>query len=174
MHAHYYFTPTTGDIPEGWGALSGEAMADRFWLGNGLGVYVGHGETLLMANTTDDDQVLWWSKGNVLRGESPARIAWFRDFMTDPRRPGFDKLEPRPQSWGSIMAEDTSGYQLFYVSTVGDYKITLPPGTSYTANQVDYWNMRVSEVATSVKDSYSFSVAAVPYSFELLPEKHKN
>ena len=36
-----------GDIPQAWGALSAEEMADRFWWAASLGVYAGHSETLL-------------------------------------------------------------------------------------------------------------------------------
>ena len=36
---------------------------------------------LLEAGRTDDEQVLWWSKGGAMRGESPARIRWFRQYV---------------------------------------------------------------------------------------------
>jgi acyl transferase domain-containing protein len=35
------------------------------------GTYVGHGETY-----KSDDQILWWSKGGVLKGQIPARLAF--------------------------------------------------------------------------------------------------
>jgi hypothetical protein len=40
------------DFVSGWGSLSGQEMADRFWWGLSLGVHVGHSETVLRANTT--------------------------------------------------------------------------------------------------------------------------
>ena len=37
------------------------------------GAYATHGEVFL-----SDDEVLWWAKGGVLKGESPKRIAFLR------------------------------------------------------------------------------------------------
>ena len=56
-----------GDIPQRWGNLSAEEMVHRFWQGTIAGTYVGHGETYLHP----EDDILWWSKGGVLRGQSP-------------------------------------------------------------------------------------------------------
>ena len=51
-----------GDIPERWGNSTAEELVDRFWQGTIAGTYVGHGETYRSA-----EEVLWWSKGGVLR-----------------------------------------------------------------------------------------------------------
>ena len=51
-------------------------MTRRFWLGMANGAYVGHGETYL-----DPHDILWWSKGGVLHGESPRRIAFLRGII---------------------------------------------------------------------------------------------
>ena len=68
-----------GNISAGWGQLSGQQMADRFWWGASLGVFTGHSETILRANVKlDDDQPLWWAKGGSLVGQAPRRIAWLR------------------------------------------------------------------------------------------------
>ena len=42
---------------------------------------------LLEAGRTDDEQVLWWSKGGAMRGESPARIRWFRQYVAGAPQP---------------------------------------------------------------------------------------
>nr|MBA3480829.1 DUF5060 domain-containing protein [Pirellulales bacterium] len=57
-----------GDIPSRWGNLSAQEMVHRFWEGTVAGTYVGHGECYL-----NPDDVLWWAKGGVLHGDSPAR-----------------------------------------------------------------------------------------------------
>ena len=36
-----------GNIPSGWGALTGGQMADRYWWALSYGIYCGHGETIL-------------------------------------------------------------------------------------------------------------------------------
>ena len=85
-----------GDIPTGWGSLSGQEESDRFWWGASMGVNVGHSETLLRPNvTTDDDQPLWWAKGGTLIGGSPARIKWMRSFWegTSKREAGDGKYD---------------------------------------------------------------------------------
>jgi hypothetical protein len=69
-----------GNIHMSWGDLSPEEMVIRFWLGFTLGAYVGHGETYV-----NPEEVLWWSKGGQLHGESVSRIAFLRKSLN--RRP---------------------------------------------------------------------------------------
>ncbi len=76
-----------GNIPHSWGNLSAFAQVDRFWKACVLGAYATHGETF-----ADPDDVLWWAKGGVLKGESPARIAFLRSLIDS--LPGL--LEPMP------------------------------------------------------------------------------
>ena len=68
-----------GDIPQRWGNLSAEEMVHRFWQGTIAGTYVGHGETYLHP----EDDILWWSKGGVLRGQSRPRIAFLREILEE-------------------------------------------------------------------------------------------
>lgn len=74
-----------GDLPHIWGSISGQEMVRRFWR-----CYVGggactHGETFL-----SPDDVLWWARGGVLKGESPKRMrfcaASSRSFRASCRR----------------------------------------------------------------------------------------
>jgi hypothetical protein len=39
--------------------------------------------------------VLWWAKGGVLKGESPARIAFLREVLED----GREAARPLPSEW---------------------------------------------------------------------------
>ena len=68
-----------GNIPYGWGNLSAFEMVNRFWKTMCYGGYATHGETYM--EKMNDDQVLWWSKGGTLKGESPARIRFLRSIM---------------------------------------------------------------------------------------------
>ncbi len=75
-----------GNLNRRWGNISGEEMARRFWLGVMAGCYVTHGETLLdPAAAMDEDATptLWWSHGGVLRGTSPAQIAFLRRLVEE-------------------------------------------------------------------------------------------
>jgi hypothetical protein len=68
-----------GDVPGGWGNLSGEEMASYFWMAGLSGGYPTHGETL--TNKSDTTEVRWWGKGRLLEGTSPERIACFKSVM---------------------------------------------------------------------------------------------
>jgi hypothetical protein len=80
-----------GDIEHGWGNITAEEMVRRCWEGAVRGGYVGHGETYVA-----DDEVLWWSKGGVLKGESPPRIAFLRRILEEGPADG---LDPLPSAW---------------------------------------------------------------------------
>ena len=68
-----------GNIPYNWGNLSAFEMVNRFWKVCCMGGYGTHGETYM--EEMNDQQTLWWSKGGVLKGESPARIAFLKNLM---------------------------------------------------------------------------------------------
>lgn len=65
-----------GDIHFSWGNISAKEMTNRFWCAYCVGAFATHGETYL-----SDDDVLWWAKGGVLRGQSPDRIAFLREII---------------------------------------------------------------------------------------------
>ncbi len=84
-----------GNIEFTWGNISAFEMTHRFWTAHILGGYCTHGETYISA-----DEILWWSRGGRLHGESPARIAFLRRIMdelpSDPEViPGYwDQIDP--------------------------------------------------------------------------------
>lgn len=65
-----------GNLPFAWGNISAFEMVNRFWTAAVMGGYCTHGETYL-----SDDEILWWSKGGILKGKSAPRIAYLRDLM---------------------------------------------------------------------------------------------
>ncbi len=87
-----------GDLPQNWGNLSGFEMVNRFWQANTVGAYCTHGEVFLSG-----DEILWWAKGGVLKGESPARIGFLRQIMEEipgPLSPWTEEyLEPEERKW---------------------------------------------------------------------------
>lgn len=66
-----------GNLPDAWGAISGEEMTARFWRTMVRGASCTHGETFL----PDEKQIVWWAKGGKLIGESPSRIAFLRGII---------------------------------------------------------------------------------------------
>ena len=101
-----------GNIQHGWGNIIGEEMLRRFWEAACRGGYPGHGETYLCP-----ENVLWWSHGGVLRGESHKRFGLLRRILS--QTPGVG-LRPYPLSWDCTCAvpqEDGHGlYFLIYFS----------------------------------------------------------
>ena len=58
-----------GNLEIGWGNTSPKELVRRFWEAFLRGGHAGHGETYL-----DENDVLWWSHGGILKGESAARL----------------------------------------------------------------------------------------------------
>jgi len=100
-----------GNIMDPWGSISGREMTYRFWRTVCGGGYCTHGETFY-----DENDVLWWAKGGVLKGESPARIAFLRsivDPLPHPLKalPGeFERLvSATPEELETALEENSSG-----------------------------------------------------------------
>jgi hypothetical protein len=148
-----------GNIPRRWGNLSAEELVFRFWQGTVAGTYVGHGETYL--NPKD---ILWWSKGGVLHGESPARLAFLRKVLEDSPAEG---IEPIDKWQDSHIGGRVGRYYLIYfgkdkpVSWAFELpKSGLQAGMKFNVEILDTWNMTVTQVPGTFtiqkKTDYSF------------------
>ncbi len=94
-----------GNIQHGWGNISGKELVRRFWEAMCRGGYAGHGETFY-----SDDNILWWSHGGVLHGESAERFAFMKQFMDDV--PGYG-LKPLKMGWDEVVAvEDSTNFTI--------------------------------------------------------------
>jgi hypothetical protein len=140
-----------GNIPKRWGNLSAEEIVFRFWNGTIAGTYVGHAETYLSA-----DDVLWWSKGGVLKGQSAPRLAFLRRVLEDAPATGVEPIDKwqNPQYGGR--APD---YYLVYFGkekpASWEFKLPRPPqgkgqplveGMKFAADVLDTWNMNITAV----------------------------
>jgi hypothetical protein len=133
-----------GNIPSRWGQLSAEEMVFRFWNGTVAGTYVGH-------------DILWWSKGGVLKGQSPARLAFLRNVLEESPAAGIEPIDKwQHPEYGGKATE----YYLVYLGkqtpTSWEFKLPKPPqgkgqppvdGMKFTAEVLDTWNMTVTPVA---------------------------
>jgi hypothetical protein len=152
-----------GDIPSRWGALSAEDMVLRFWQGLIAGTYVGHGETYL--HPADD--VLWWSKGGVLHGQSPARLAFLKKIMAEMPADGIDPID----KWQDERTGGKAGefYLLYFGKDAPQswpfalYKDRLTDGLKFSVEIIDTWNMTITPVpgvfVTKKRDNYVFEDA---------------
>jgi hypothetical protein len=144
-----------GNIPKRWGNISAQELVRRFWLGTVSGVYVGHGETYL-----DSNDVLWWSKGGVLHGESPKRIAFLRKILESAPAEGLDNL-----STYYLGAGREGRYYLFYfdLNQPAEYEFTLASGAQYRADLIDPWEMTITPVAGTFGGKFTMKLPGKPF-----------
>jgi hypothetical protein len=154
-----------GNIESRWGQLSAEELVFRFWNATVAGTYCGHGETF-----KSDDQVLWWSKGGVLKGESPARLAFLKEVLEDAPAEG---IEPIDRWQDSSIGGQPGKYYLIYFGkqTPTNWVVQLPKpplgklqsaaGLKFSVEVLDTWNMTVTPIdgvySLKKKDNYTFA-----------------
>jgi hypothetical protein len=145
-----------GDIPLRWGNLTGQEMMHRFWECIIAGTYPGHGECLLHPS-----DVLWWSRGGVLRGKSPERIAFMRDILATAPADGIDPID----KWQVPNVAGKAGeYYLVYFGAKSPihWKFHLPRqkrdnpkelagGMRFHVDILDTWNMTITPVNGAYK-----------------------
>jgi hypothetical protein len=146
-----------GDLDQGWGNISGEEMVRRFWEGAVRGGYVGHGETYY-----SDDEVIFWSKGGLFKGDSPPRIAFLRSILEDGPADG---LEPLPSEWDLPWAGVRDRYYLAYFGLSRPRFRIFPmrPGTTYAVDVIDTWNMTVETLGGQYEGTFRIDLPARPY-----------
>jgi PKD repeat protein len=153
-----------GDIPHRWGNLTGRDMAQRFWLGTMSGTYVGHAETY-----RHPQDILWWSKGGVLHGQSPKRIQWLKDFMA--QAPAFHELKPLGDGNGKFALAKESEYYLVYCLGQRSQTVQLAGTHPYKVELVDPWEMTVTPVGTASPGQYTFSAPKADVAYRFTPYK---
>ena len=151
-----------GDIPQGWGNLKPREMTQRFWLGTLSGCYVGHGETY---NHPDD--VLWWSKGGVLHGQSPPRIQWLKDLMAE--APPFEDLEPLGDDQGRCLLAKPRQFYLLYCLDWRPQTIQLAGDRPYKVDALDPWEMTVTPLGTAQPGEYTARSARPDLAYRFTP-----
>lgn len=131
-----------GTISDGWGNLTAEETVRRFWETGVRGGYPGHGETI-----PDENNLLWWSHGGRLRGESWKRLGLLKDVLSDV--PGIE-IECLPMEWDSVTAvpavdhdADVKSMYLFYYSFMrpGYRDFHIDDETYFYVEVIDTWNM---------------------------------
>lgn len=137
-----------GDIQHSWGNITGEEMVRRFWEAACRGAYPGHGETYL-----NEEDILWWSHGGVLHGESHKRFPFLLDIMKE--TPGLGLMPYRSNGDGvcAVPQEMTSAgtvvkdYYLFYYSFMRpSFKdFYFDEDSKWKVRVLDTWNMTIED-----------------------------
>ena len=155
-----------GNIDWEWGNISAFELVDRFWKVVCQGGYASHGETYL-----DENDVLWWAKGGVLKGQSPRRIAFLKSVVeslpgplsssdSDPtpeklaqNPPDFLQKYPReltPEQRLAVWMDgkryaaqfEEKAYLVYYSRhTVAWGELRLPEDGIYRVERLDAWEM---------------------------------
>lgn len=144
-----------GNINHGWGNIPAEELVRRFWNGFTRGGYVGHGETYLHPR-----DILWWSKGGALYGQSPARIAFLRRIVEE--SPGIDPIE---MGWDVACGGKAGRYYLFYfgLNQPGFRDLELPGEVEYTVDLIDTWNMSITPYPGVYRGKFRLEMPGRPY-----------
>ena len=144
-----------GNIPKRWGDISAQELTRRFWLGTTSGAYVGHGETYL-----DPHDILWWSKGGVLHGESPRRIGFLRAILEAAPQNGLAPLSP---AYYPCIAKPGEYYLYFldyHQPALADF--TLPGDARFEADIIDPWEMKITRVETAYTGKFQLKMPGKP------------
>jgi hypothetical protein len=146
-----------GNIEFNWGNIPAREMVHRFWLGTAGGAYVGHGETYL-----HPEDILWWSKGGVLHGQSPPRIAFLKEILEDGPAQG---LDPLISTWRWQAAGQEDEYYLYYIGVhqPANQTLKLPQGARYRVDIIDTWEMTVTPVEGTFEGKARIELPGKPY-----------
>jgi hypothetical protein len=150
-----------GNIESLWGELTPQQMTQRFWDGFLHAGYVGHGETYV-----DPKDVLWWSKGGVLHGQSPARIAFLRRIIEEAPAslaPNTDMFGWETSAFGVM---DVPGQ--YYLAYFGQFQpqrkdLQLPSDAKFTIEVIDTWNMTIKPLPGKFSGKCRVDLPGKPY-----------
>ena len=136
-----------GNIQHGWGNISGEEMTRRFWEAIARGGYPGHGETYMHPS-----DILWWSHGGELHGESPKRFHLIKKVLEEAPAGGLAPWEG--QGWDEICAvperefmTPVKSYYLFYYSFMRPSfrEYHFDEETDFQVTVIDTWEMTTED-----------------------------
>jgi len=142
-----------GNIERGWGNISARELVHRFWLGTVGGGYVGHGETYLHS-----EDILWWSKGGALHGQSPERITFLRKILEQAPAEGLEPMD----AWG---AGREGEYYLYYfgVHQPAEWTFDLPEGKKVQVEVIDTWGMTITPLEGAFEGRFQIELPGKPY-----------
>lgn len=146
-----------GNLNHGWGNITAEAMTECFWKGMAFGGYVTHGETYV-----HPDNIIWWSHGGELHGQSPDRIQFLRNLMKDMPQLG---ATPINFKWDAAAGGIDQQFYLVYFgqSRPAFRTFNLPEGKRFEVSLIDTWNMTVAQLDGEFEGDCRVDLPAMPY-----------
>ncbi len=142
-----------GDVPEGWGNLTPQEMTAMFWKSLITGTYAGHGETY-----KHPKDILWWSKGGELHGQSPARIAFFKSILEQTPATGLAPIDP-------FSAGKFGEHYIYYFGERAPTQWTfdLPPNIWYRVELIDTWEMKRDTLGDKFSGKFTLDLPGKKY-----------
>lgn len=146
-----------GNINHGWGNITAEKMVECFWKGMAQGGYVTHGETY-----THPENIIWWSHGGTLHGQSAERIAFLRRIME--QGPQLDTSDV-PFHWDTEAGGAAGDYYLVYFgdSRPSFRELKLDESNTFTIDLIDTWNMTVERLPGEYSGAFRIPLPGKPY-----------
>ncbi len=145
-----------GDVPEGWGSISGFEMTNRFWYCFCNGGYCGHSDTFYRP-----DHILWWNKGGELRGESPRRLAFLRGIIDEEGAGVFKRYDKAP---GFVVHDNGTLIGFTYDHQPREVSIELPcDDCEYVAEIIHPWRLTVTPCETVFRGKATVALPVEPY-----------
>jgi hypothetical protein len=136
-----------GNWTKRWGQLTPQEMVLRFWNGAVAGSYVGHSE---IYRDDSGKGEIWLGKGGTLRGQSAARLAFFRKILAESPAEGLEPID----KWQEYPFAGKHGeYYLGYFNRQQPaswpfalFKTGLKDGMRFKVEVIDTWNMTITPV----------------------------
>lgn len=153
-----------GNVSHGWGNITGEELVRRFWEAACRGGYAGHGETYM-----HPQDILWWSHGGKLHGESHKRAAFLLNVLQETPGIGLryagggDEVRAVPEETWARMNK-VQDYYLIYYSFMRPSCRTyyFDDETQFRLYVLDTWNM-TKEDRGIVKGKFTVDLPGRPY-----------
>ena len=150
-----------GNIQYHWGNLPPQELVRRFWEGICRGAYVTHGETYLHPK-----DILWWSKGGLLYGKSPERIAFLRKILEEGLSHDLEPMDLKAEgACHAACAGEEDEYYLVYfgIHQPAFQPLCLPVGNKYNIDLIDTWNMTITPLKSKVEGKCEVKLPGKPY-----------
>ncbi len=132
-----------GNLDMGWGNISGKELTRRFWEASLRGGYAGHGETFL----DPENDILWWSHGGELKGESPERIRFLHEILKQTPGTGLKRGEGFfDETVGIPEDQSTAGYEIHYYGFGRpSFRDFIKQEGRWRAEVIDTWGMSIED-----------------------------
>ena len=104
--------------------------------------------------------MLWWSKGGVLKGDSPKRIAFLRKILEEGPAEG---VNPLPDKY--LAAGVPGKYYLYYFDShqPAEYEFDLAKGVQYKLEVIDPWEMTITPVPGVYEGKFTAKLPGKPH-----------